>query len=622
MSSISMQPDRVEDAGSVSSSTAPDGAAPGPSGPAVDEDRAAAARIFTRFDFVVYAFYVLAAGGVVARVWLHVGSRTLAANPMDHQQALWFLAHGARVVTGGHNPLFTRQLNAPDGVNLMANTSMLGLGVPMTPVTVLFGPRVTFALLLTLGLAGTAAAWYVVFRRSVVNRRVAAAVAGGFCGFAPGLISHGGGQLNFVAQFLLPFVVLSVLRLGQPGHGVRRSVTLGLLVAYQAFINEELLLLTAAGCAVLVIAYASLRWSEARLVAARFVRRLAGAAVLASLLLAYPLWFQFFGPGHYRGLPFDPNRYQADVWSYVAYSGESLAGSVTGAARYSTSATEENSFFGWPAIILCGVLGWWFWRRTLVKAALITAVVFVVLSFGRTIIVSGTDTGVPGPFRLVGHLPLGEMLVSTRFALVVVPVLGLLLALGADRALALPWRDLSGTPVRAVWLAAFAAALVPIIPTPISVKELAPAPAFVANGVWREYVAPGRSVVAVPLATNRTMVGQVWSAETRTEMAIPSGYFLGPTSESDAQGIWGPPPRPTALLLNSVASTGRVHILTEADRLAMLDDLRYWRASVVVVGERTPGVDQLRATLEQLLGPGTRRDGVWLWDVRTVVGAG
>ncbi|WP_117214770.1 hypothetical protein [Allorhizocola rhizosphaerae] len=44
-----------------------------------------------------------------------------------------------------------RDLNAPDGVNLMANTSARGLTIPMVPVTMAFGAEVGFALLTALG---------------------------------------------------------------------------------------------------------------------------------------------------------------------------------------------------------------------------------------------------------------------------------------------------------------------------------------------------------------------------------------------------------------------------------------------------------------------------------------
>jgi hypothetical protein len=167
---------------------------------------------------------------------------------------------------------------------------------------------------------------------------------------------------------------------------------------------------------------------------------------------------------------------------------------------------------------------------------------------------------------------------------------------------------------------AFAAALVPIAPTPLQLRELPPAPSFITDGVWREYATAGRSVVPVPVPSNKAMLGQTWSAETLTEMPIPAGYFLGPTSDTDPQGHWGPPPRPTAQLLNDIAVSGRIPTLTEADRRSLLEDLRFWRASVVVLGEHAHG-EQLRAALEELLGPGTRRADVWLWDVRALVDA-
>jgi hypothetical protein len=575
--------------------------------------------LFGRADLAIYGAYTAAAVFVLAGLWVDIRSRTFVANTTDHQQALWFLSHAAWALEGGHNPLTTTQLNAPDTVNMMANTSMLGLGIPMAPVTMLFGPRVTFVALVTLALAGTASAWYVVFRRTLVESRWAAAIAGAFCGFAPGMISHAGGQLNFVAQFVLPFIALAVVDLARAGATARRVLVLALLVAYQVFINEELLLLAAIGLGIFIGVYASLRWRQVRPVSAMFVKRLLMAAGVAALLLAYPLWLQFFGPGHYDGLPYDPLAYPADLQSYVAYSSQSIGGGP-GAARYSNSVTEENAFFGWPLLLLCALIVGWLWRVATVRAAVAVAVVFGLLSLGESIVIGGWDTGVPGPFLLVSQLPLGELIVPSRLALVAVAPIGLLLALGLDRVICLGWRGATYGPLRAVWMAAFVAALTPLLPTPLPVRDLAPAPPFVAAGHWRTYVSPGRTVVPVPVPNHFVMYGQTWSAETRNAMAIPGGYYLGPTSESDAHGLWGPPPRPTTLLLDRVATTGVVPPITEADRDNLTSDLAFWRAAIVILGDHVHA-DQLRSVLEGLLGPGVERDGVWLWDVRARVGS-
>ena len=47
----------------------------------------------------------------------------------------------------------------------MWNTSLLVPGVLLTPVTLLAGPQVSLTLVLTLGLAGSAASLYWVLRR-------------------------------------------------------------------------------------------------------------------------------------------------------------------------------------------------------------------------------------------------------------------------------------------------------------------------------------------------------------------------------------------------------------------------------------------------------------------------
>ena len=114
---------------------------------------------------------------VTARLWRDLDHRRVEINS-DHSQFIWFLQHAVRVVTEGVDPFYTQLLNAPDGVNLMANTAALGLTLPMVPVTMIFGAEVSFALLLVLGLSATAFGWYWVFSRNLVSSRFAAAVGG------------------------------------------------------------------------------------------------------------------------------------------------------------------------------------------------------------------------------------------------------------------------------------------------------------------------------------------------------------------------------------------------------------------------------------------------------------
>ncbi|WFF09301.1 hypothetical protein O7622_12435 [Micromonospora sp. WMMD1076] len=533
--------------------------------------------------------------------------------PGDQMLFEWMLARAARAVTGGENPLWSGALNAPDGVNLMANTSVLGLGVPLTPVTVAFGSQAAFLVAVTLSLAGTATAWYALLARRLVRSRAAAAVGGLLCGFAPGMVAQAGAHLHMAAQFLVPVILALVFR--PATDRVRRDgVLLGLAVAYQVFLGEEVLVFLALAAGVFAGAYALADRAAARRLAPVVARRLGVGALVAGVLLAYPLWFQFAGPGHYRGMPFHTGGYRLDVVSFAATARQSVAGDAHRAGLLSPNPTEQNSFFGPFLPLLAVLVVVRLWRRPLVRALAACGLLFALLSLGSPVVVNRHDTGLPGPYRLLAGVPLLDLVVPARFALVCVPVLGVLLALAVDRV------RHGGVRTWAPWAGAVAAALLPLAPTPIRAVPVTPVPAVVSGGGWREYVPPGRSLVPVPPVTGAAVSpAMFWSARTGLAFDAPGGYFIGPRSAGDPAARWGAPDRPTSLLLRRAAETGRVPPVGETERRQAVDDLRHWRAAALVQADSSPG-DPVRATVDALVGPGRDVPGGYLWDVRPLVG--
>ncbi|MEU5960148.1 hypothetical protein ABZ777_02950 [Micromonospora parva] len=568
-------------------------------------------------DALVVAGYLGLAVLVTSGQWGHPSRLFHQAG--DQILFEWMLAHAAHAVVAGENPLFSTGLNAPDGVNLMANTSVLGLGVPLTPVTLLLGSQVAFCVAVVCCLAGTAVAWYALLRRRLVDTRAAAAVGGLICGFAPGMVAQAGAHLHIAAQFLVPPILALVFR---PASGVARNdvwrpgVGLGLLLVWQVFIGEEVLVFLVLAAGVFALAYAVADRVAARRHAPALFGRLAVAAGVAAVPLAYPLWFQFHGPQHYTGMAFATQGFQLDVASFTASARQTVLGDDWLPGLLSPNPTEENSFFGPGLLVLAVVIVIWLWRRALVRALAGCGVVFALLSLGTTVRLNGNATGLPGPYRLVAELPLLDLAVPARFALVCVPVLGVLVALSVDRVRAAHPATAPGLPVRLLWAGAVAAALLPLAPTPIRVVPVAPVPAFVADGDWRALVPPGRTVVAVPPVTGaaRSPV-MLWSARTGLAFPAPGGYFIGPSGPDDPTARWGAPDRPTSLLLRRVAETGAVPPLSDADRRQAIEDLRHWRAAVVVLGQLEHG-DPVRRTVDDLLGPGRAVDGGWVWDVR------
>lgn len=569
-------------------------------------------------DAGVVVGYLLVAGYVTGPLWLHRDRMVVTHN--DQMLFEWMLSWAAYAVTHLENPLHTDRLGVPDGVNLMANTSVLGLGVPLTPVTLLFGSQISFLVAVVASLAGTAAAWYLFLSRRMVRSRFAAAAGGLFCGFAPGMVSQASGHLHMIAQFLVPAILWFVFH-PAADRVVRRGLLLGLLIAYQAFLGEEVLAFLALAAGLFTVGYAVAAPARARRLARPFLGRLAVGALTALLLLAYPLWFQFAGPGHYRGLPFDVGTYQLDLFSFVTSARRSLGGTDAVAGMLAPNPTEENSFFGLALIVLCAVVVVWQWRRAEVKALSLCAVVFAALSLGPEIQVKGEPTGIPGPYRLVADLPLLDLAVPARFPLVLIPIVAVLLALSLDRVFrAARVRPASGVPIRLLWTGAVAAVLLPAAPLPMRAVPVWPVPEFVAGGEWRSYVSPGRTLVAVPPTSgDEAIAGMYWSARTGVAFAVPGGYFIGPSGPDDAAARWGSPDRPTSILLAEVARTGQVPEITDDHRRQAIEDLRFWRAAVVVQGGLHKGY-AVKEAVDRLLGPGEQRSDAWVWDVRHLVG--
>src|ERR1700684_2288188 len=98
------------------------------------------------------------------------------------------MRYDATALTHGRLPaLVTAAMNAPQGINLMWNTSMLLPGVLLAPVTLLAGPSASLAVQLIIGFAGSAATLYFVMRRWGVSI-AAAAIGGAIYGFSPAMM--------------------------------------------------------------------------------------------------------------------------------------------------------------------------------------------------------------------------------------------------------------------------------------------------------------------------------------------------------------------------------------------------------------------------------------------------
>jgi hypothetical protein len=574
-----------------------------------------AKRSWTSADSWIVFGYVLFAFVLFNGLWLNLGQGYLWNSASDQNMWEWFFSVTADNVLHLRNPLISDFQNYPLGVNMMSNTAMLGLSIPLTPVTLTFGPTVTWAIALTGGIAGTAAAWYHVLSRHLVQSRVAAAIGGAFCGFAPSVVSHANAHPNFVAWFLMPFIALKVIRLSQGVRPVRNGVILGFMLAYQIFLGEEPLFIGALTFVVFGLVYVLSRPREVPSMLRPLGIGVGIAAAISLVLVAFPLWWQFFGPQSYQTIEHGPVG--NDTAAFTRFATQSIAGDAKAAADVSMNRTEENAFFGWPLIVLMVVVTIWLWRDIVARAMAIAMFAMAWLSTGQYLIVAHDQTEIPGPWLWFHELPLFDSVLESRYAMGSVFLIGTLLALATDRvftAVASP--DGPQLPVRLMWVGAVVAVLLPIAPTELVVKDRPRTPLFFTDGTWRQYVGVNGTLVTVPLPSGSNSEPLHWQIDADLGFKMPEGYFIGPNSETDRRGRYGAIQRPTSILLDNVKESGVTPQITDVERAQAVEDLRYWNADVLVLPPRNNDA-ALRSTVDLLLNvPSELVGGVWVWDVQ------
>ncbi|GAA3895303.1 hypothetical protein GCM10023084_55050 [Streptomyces lacrimifluminis] len=560
-------------------------------------------------DLLAVALFLLMAVALYAGRWLDPAGRYLPDSLQDQNQWEWFFAVTADNVVHLRNPLFTDLQGFPDGVNLMANTVMLGLSVPFTPLTLLAGPALSLALVMTLGLAATATAWYWLIVKRVVRQRGAAFAGAALATFAPPMVSHANAHPNFVILFMMPLIIDRALRLCE-GERVRRNgVVLGLMAAYQIFLGEEPLLLAAMGMALFALAYAVARRDVAKATWRPLLRGLLIGVAVCLPIVAFPLYWQFFGPQSYKSVLHGDNAGNSPL-ALLSFAERSLvAGDADRANALSLNPTEQNAFYGWPLVLLAFAIVVRLWERTVVKALACTAVAAALLSLGPEFRVPLSDTVLPGPWALLAKKPLFESVIEGRVAMICAPALGLLLAVALERLAATRNLTTQYFGTLAVLLA-----VLPIVPAPLKTVERVDVPPFIADGMWKSYVGKGESLVPVPLPDPGNAEALHWQTAADLGFKLPGGYFNGPYGD-ERVGIYGAAPRFTSNMLRDVRYNGVAPTIGDNWRAQARKDFAYWKAGVLVLAPQgNDGV--LRETLEQLTGePGKWTGGVWVWDL-------
>lgn len=534
-------------------------------------------------------------------LWWHAWSggagSTVRCACLDPGQQVWFVAWPAYALLHGLSPFSTTWLWPSHGVNLLSNASSPLVGVVLAPVTWVFGPFVATTVALTLAPALSAWGCWLACRR-FVTWLPACWVAGFLFGYSPFVIENvDQGHLGLALLVVPPLivVVLHEILVRRQWPPAWSGVALGVLLAAQFLISQEILLLTVMTAVLGVIVAAVLAPRRVVAAFAYAISAVAVAAVVTGLLLAYPVWYMLAGPEAIKG----------SLWSGAQVFFVSFAYDIWNAGPFAhhlpsfgpgTGQGPPVEFLGVAVLVVAAVALVVSWRTRATWVIAVCAVVATACSFGSAVYGSADHADFVKwlPWQWVTKDVILDNVEAVHFAALADLALAIVIAMGIAAVRSWTVWTKVPSPVRLIGLALLCAVVAAMFvpewrtyqaPLVVEKVRLPPWFATVARTV------PERSVVAAyPFPTSAALESRpmVWQAADGMRFRLAGGYVKVP---GRGHGVIGTGPVGSATWTMD-ALTSRPPDKTFAATALVVRNLRtalrQWDVSYIVVTDSGP----------------------------------
>jgi hypothetical protein len=466
-------------------------------------------------DVPVFAGFALVSFGLFGSAVLPHPGRVILGGGPDNAIFVWSFAWWPHALLSGTNPFVTHLLYAPSGANLTWMTSVPGLALVFAPVTLVFGPVVSFnfAALLLPALAAFAC-YRLCF---ALTRSLWASLIGGYLyGFssfilAQQILAH----VFLTADFVLPLIALAIVHFIREDWSRRRfAAWLGLLLAIQLLISTEvaltltLMLVISLGLALLLVVDARPR------VRALVPAVAAGYGLGAVFAMPFVVFVLLGWPSH--GFVRDPAGTDP-LNLLVPTNVNALAGTALPSVQGNFNPHESAIFVGLPVLIIAGLFTWRTWRSGWTRFLIAGFLAALVLALGPKLTVAGAVVG-PLPWRLLENVRGFEDIHTPRFGVYAGLVAAVIVALWTARTRGWFTRRPLVLPILAV------VTLLPAVWRPLPVVR-PDRPAFFAARLYKRCFPAHETLLIFPFAGDDLDVLQ---AETGFSFAVAGGY-LTPT---------------------------------------------------------------------------------------------
>ncbi len=429
---------------------------------------------------------------------------------------IWFFAWWAHAIAHHLNPFETTAVWAPSGVNLAWTTTFPLASCLLYPVTRLYGPIVScnVAHLSGLPLAGWSA---FVLCRYLVHRFWPAWLGGCLFAFSPYMLTAMIGGGLFMLVFSVPLAVWATLRRLAGELSARGFVAILVLLLVAQFLLSVEIFASAAlfgAIAIVVAARAASADAYPRLTSAVWS---IGAAYAISAAILSPYLYYMLAFGMPQGTIFSPTNNAADFLNFLVPTNVNELGRVrlfgAIASYFRADLSESRAYLGLPLLAIIGLFARERWHNRDSKFVMYMLAFACILAMGPFLEIAGRII-MPLPGAGLAAIPLIDKALPGRF---------MMYAYLAAAVLVATWLAEEGGRRVPRW--ALGLAIIPFMLPNLSVSlwtTPAEIPAFFSSGLYRQYIAPGQTVMVLPYGFFGE--GDLWQAAANMYFRMDGGY--------------------------------------------------------------------------------------------------
>jgi hypothetical protein len=412
------------------------------------------------------------------------------------------------------NPYLCRMVWAPGGFNTAWSTSMPAAGLLTTPVTLMFGPVVTYNLLCLLAPALSATAAFLLCW--TLTGSFPAALTGGYAfGFSTYFIAQME-HLPLILVFPVPLLLLvAIERYCQRIGRMKFIVCISLLIALQYLLMKEVVATSAliGGLALILSVGLAPVMDRKRLIGVGL--EICAAFGVAAILVSPDLYYSF-AYGFPHGEIWPVGKYSTDLVNYVIPTPLSQVGIAhcfrNISFKFTGDGAENAGYIGVPFLLLLFFFACENRRKWQAQVLVISCIISCILSMGPHLHVAGRSIWLL-PWAALGRVPLLNKALPDRLMMYVF----LALAIAVSLWLRSP-RQRAGR-----WLLALGG-IVLTIPnlTPALWSSPLNTPAFFRKANYRHYLSPGDTVLVLPFANLGYQM--LWQVEADMYFKMADGW--------------------------------------------------------------------------------------------------